>query len=150
MMRRHRPAALLFVSASLFFCVSSLAFLCVSSVAAITAPRATPDDSTVATSALDTEIRTFLQSELTAHLKPINSLDPPPARVNGALTTGEFSWGTFMRSLAAYGQLSGTTTLADKDLARTIGEIGLLEVRLGGTRFAQLYAALSLRHSMAP
>jgi hypothetical protein len=146
MMRRHRPAALLFVSASVFFCVSSVAFFCVSSVAAITAPRATPDDSTVATSALDTEIRTFLQSELTAHLKPINSLDPPPARVNGALTTGEFSWGTFMRSLAAYGQLSGTTTLADRDLARTIGEIGLLEVRLGGTRFSQLYAALSLRH----
>ena len=66
--------------------------------------------------------------------------------MNGALTTGEYTWGTFMRALAAYGELSGDTTLADRDLARAIGEIGLLEVRLGGTRFSQLYAALSLRH----
>jgi hypothetical protein len=102
--------------------------------------------STVATSSLDTDIRSFLDRELTAHLAPIKSLDPAPERVNGALTTGEYTWGTFMRALAAYGQLSGATTLAERDLARAIGEIGLLEVRLGGTRFSQLYAALSLRH----
>ena len=103
-------------------------------------------ESSVTTSALDREVRDFLARELTAHLQPIRSLNPPPDRVNGALTTGEFTWGTFMRSLAAYAQLSGATTLAERDLARTIGEIGLLEVRLGGTRFSQLYAALSLRH----
>jgi hypothetical protein len=66
--------------------------------------------------------------------------------VNGALTTGEYTWGTFMRSLAAYAQLTGSTQLADRDLVRTIADIGLLEVRLGGTRFSQLYGALSLRH----
>lgn len=103
-------------------------------------------DRDIDTPALDQEVRTFLANQLAAHLRPIGSLDPPPQRVNGALTTGEFSWGTFMRSLAAYAQLSGATTLADRDLARVIGEIGLLEVRLGGTRFSQLYAALSLRH----
>ena len=103
-------------------------------------------ESNVDAGALDNEIRTFLGRELAAHLKPITSFDPAPERVNGALTTGEFTWGTFMRALAAYGQLSGTTTLADRDLVRTIGDIGLLEVRLGGTRFSQLYAALSLRH----
>jgi hypothetical protein len=100
----------------------------------------------IATTALDSEIRAFLHKELTAHLAPITSLDPAPERVNGALTTGEFSWGTFMRALAAYGQMSGVSALAERDLARTIAEIGLLEVRLGGTRFSQLYAALSLRH----
>ena len=109
-----------------------------------TAPSAS--ETTVETRVLDAEIRTFLGRELAAHLKPIRSLDPPPERVNGALTTGEFTWGTFMRALAAYAQMSGAITLADRDLVRTIGDIGLLEVRLGGTRFSQLYAALSLRH----
>jgi hypothetical protein len=104
------------------------------------------DSNLVTVASLDSEVRGFLAKELTAHLAPIRSLDPPPERVNGALTTGEFTWGTFMRALAAYAQLSGATTLADRDLPRVIGDIGLLEVRLGGTRFSQLYAALSLRH----
>ena len=107
---------------------------------------ASSSSGTIATASLNTEIRGFLQKELTAHLTPVKTLDPAPERVNGALTTGEYTWGTFMRALAAYGQLSGATTLAERDLARAIGEIGLLEVRLGGTRFSQLYAALSLRH----
>ena len=51
-----------------------------------------------------------------------------------------------MRALAAYAQLSGETTLAGRDVARSVADIGLLEVRLGGTRFSQLYAGLSLRH----
>jgi hypothetical protein len=100
----------------------------------------------VGTAALDAQVRTFLGRELTAHLAPIRTLDPPPERVNGALTTGEFSWGTFMRSLAAYAELEDASVMADRDLARTIGDIGVLEARLGGTRFSQLYAALSLRH----
>jgi hypothetical protein len=95
---------------------------------------------------LDREVRAFLDSEVTAHLAAVTSLDPPQERVHGALTTGEFTWGTFMRALAAYGELSGKTNVAGRDLARTIGEVGLLEARLGGTRFSQLYAALSLRH----
>ena len=107
---------------------------------------ASSSSGTIATASLNAEIRGFLHKELTAHLTPVKTLDPPPERVNGALTTGEYTWGTFMRALAAYGQLSGATTLAERDLARAIGEIGLLEVRLGGTRFSQLYAALSLRH----
>ena len=100
----------------------------------------------IATAALDHEIRTFLAGELESHLGAIPSFNPAPDRVHGALTTGEFTWGTFMRSLAAYAQLSGASTLAERDLARAIGEIGLVEVRHGGTRFSQLYAAQSLRH----
>src|SRR4051812_13666465 len=96
--------------------------------------------------ALDTDVRTFLDRELTVHLNGVTSLDPPPNAILGAGTTGEYTWGTFMRSLAVYAQISGATRLANRDLARTIAEIGLLEARLGGTRFSQMYAALSLRH----
>jgi hypothetical protein len=112
----------------------------------LAAPAASPSRSVVLTAALDAEVRTFLDREMAAHLGDIERLDPAPARVTGALTTGEFSWGTFMRALAAYAQLSGAQQLAGRQLARTAGEIGLLEVRLGGTRFSQLYGALALRH----
>jgi hypothetical protein len=105
-----------------------------------------PISSAIAASALDADVTGFLGRELAAHLSAVTSLEPPPAAVHGAQTTGEFTWGTFMRSLAAYAQMSGTQDLAGRDLARTIAEIGLLEARLGGTRFSQLYAALSLRH----
>jgi hypothetical protein len=37
------------------------------------------------------QVRSFLQSEVTVHVADIKSLDPPPDRVVGALTTGEFS-----------------------------------------------------------
>lgn len=103
-----------------------------------------PSPKTVA--ALDAEIRAFLEHELAAHLTDLKSIQPPQERVVGALTTGEYTWGTFMRAVAAFAQLSGATTLAGKNLPRTIAEIGLLEAHLGGTRFSQLYAALSLRH----
>src|SRR5262245_66544224 len=89
----------------------------------------------VAVADLDRDVRAFLDREMAAHLADIHSLNPPQQRVVGALTTGEFTWGTFMRSLAAYAQMSGATTLAGKDLPKTIGQIGLVEVRLGGTRF---------------
>ena len=104
------------------------------------------ENSHIAAAALDREVRTFLTNELESHLGAVPSFNPAPDRVHGALTTGEFTWGTFMRSLAAYAQLTGASTLAERDLARAIGEIGLIEVRHGGTRFSQLYAAQSLRH----
>ena len=106
----------------------------------------TANNGVVVTAALDREIRTFLTAELESHLAAIQSFNPAPDRVHGALTTGEFTWGTFMRSLAAYAQLTGASTLAERDLPRAIAEIGLIEVRHGGTRFSQLYAAQSLRH----
>ena len=121
--------------------------LCMVVIATVTVTAVPPAvNEAVQASAMDAEIRTFLGRELAAHLAPITSLDPPPERVNGALTTGEYTWGTFMRALAAYAQMSKATTLGTRDLPRTIGDIGLLEVRLKGTRFSQLYAALSLRH----
>jgi hypothetical protein len=103
------------------------------------------DVETVAVADLDRDVRAFLDREMTAHVSDIQSLNPPQDRVIGALTTGEYTWGTFMRSLAVYSELTDTKTVAGRDVARQLADIGLVEYRLGGTRFSQLYAALSLR-----
>ncbi|HEV2837301.1 MAG TPA: hypothetical protein VGW58_18420, partial [Pyrinomonadaceae bacterium] len=98
------------------------------------------------TASLRDEVNTFLGKELAAHLCAIKSLDPPPDRILGVPTTGEFSWGTFMRSLAAYAETTGNRELAGRDLAKWVGQIGLIESRAGSKAFSQLYAALALRH----
>ena len=95
---------------------------------------------------LRAEINSFLGKELAVHLGDIKTLEPPPDRVVGALTTGEFSWGTFMRALAAYADTTGQHELAGRDLAKWVGKIGLIEAKGGGKAFSQLYAALALRH----
>jgi hypothetical protein len=100
----------------------------------------------VKSSDLRAEINSFLDKELTAHLSDIETLEPPPDRVLGALTLGEFSWGTFMRALAAYAETTGQRELAGRDLAKWVGKIGLVEAKGGGKAFSQLYAALALRH----
>jgi len=101
---------------------------------------------TVTTSTLRDEVNIFLGKELAAHLTAIKSFDPPPDRILGVPTTGEYSWGTFMRSLAAYAETTGNRELAGRDLAKTVGQIGLIESRAGSKAFSQLYAALALRH----
>ena len=101
---------------------------------------------TVSTATLRDDVNTFLGKELAVHLGAIKSLDPPPERVLGVPTTGEYSWGTFMRSLAAYAESTGQRELAGRDLARWVGQIGLIESSAGGKAFSQLYAALALRH----
>jgi hypothetical protein len=104
------------------------------------------EGATVDAAALREEVTDFLGAELAAHLADIKSLDPPPGKVLGAGSTGEYTWGTWARALAAYAEMSGQRTLAGRDLARAVGEIGLLEERLGSTRFSQLYCVLALRH----
>ena len=117
-------------------------FICVICVTAFVTAQA----STVTTASLRDEVNNFLGKELAAHLNAIKSLDPPPDRVLGVPTTGEFSWGTFMRSLAAYAETTGHRELAGRDLAKVVGQIGLIESRAGSKAFSQLYAALALRH----
>src|SRR5678815_2311576 len=56
------------------------------------------------------------------------------------------SWETFMRSLAAYSETTGNRELAGRDLAKWVGQIGLIEAHAGSKAFSQLYAALALRH----
>src|SRR6266542_5975075 len=102
--------------------------------------------STVATANLRTEVNEFLGKELATHLGAIKDLEPPPDRVLGALTVGEFSWGTFMRALAAYADSTGQRELAGRDIAKWVGKIGLIEAKAGGKAFSQLYTALALRH----
>lgn len=92
------------------------------------------------------DVLNFLDKELSAHLLAISSMSPPPERVLGVPTTGEFSWGTFMRSLAAYADISSKKELAGRDIAKWVGEIGLVEAHAGSKAFSQLYAALALRH----
>jgi hypothetical protein len=100
----------------------------------------------IKTIALRTEVNDFLARELAVHLSAIKNMDPPPERILGVPTTGEFSWGTFMRSLAAYADTTGKRELAGRDLAKVVGQIGLIEARKGSKAFSQLYAALALRH----
>ncbi|MGH9524922.1 MAG: hypothetical protein ACRD3E_20545 [Terriglobales bacterium] len=98
----------------------------------------------VATAAVDAQIRAFLERELSVHLDAIHNLNPPQDRVLGALTTGDFSWGTFMGALAYYSAETGQRQLAGRDLPSLIGQIGLIEARNGGKTWAQLAAARSL------
>src|SRR5215468_7725648 len=100
----------------------------------------------VQSSDLRVQVNDFLGKELATHLGAISSLNPPPERVLGVPTTGEFSWGTFMRSLAAYADSSGQRELAGRNLAKWVGQIGLIEAYAGSKAFSQLYAALALRH----
>ena len=119
-------------------------FICVICVTLCVTAQAHANN--VSTASLRDEVNTFLGKELAAHLSAIQSLDPPPDRVLGVPTTGEFSWGTFMRSLAAYAETTGNRELAGRDLAKVVGQIGLIESRAGSKAFSQLYAALALRH----
>jgi hypothetical protein len=121
-----------------------LLFLLSLSVAAQSQTTQAP--ATVKTTDLSREITEFLEKEVAIHLSDIKSLDPPPEKVVGAGATGEYTWGTFMRALGAYAELSGKRTLAGRDIAHEVGQIGLLEYRLKSSRFSQLYAVLALRH----
>jgi len=103
-----------------------------------------PDVQLVSTTTLDEEIRAFLKHEITAHVADIKSLDPPPDRVVGALTTGEFSWGTFMRTLGDYSAFASTSTIAGHNVPQMIGQMAQIELSHGGKTWAQLYAAMAL------
>jgi len=96
--------------------------------------------------ALTREIDQFVLREVTTHFASILTLDPPPDRVLGAKTTGEFSWGTFMRALAATTAHAGTESFAGRDVPQWIGRMGLIESRAGSKAFSQMYAALALQH----
>jgi len=102
------------------------------------------DEPQIRTSELDQQIRAFLQAEVTAHVADIKTLDPPPDRVVGALTTGEFSWGTFMRTLGAYSEFARTKTIAGHEVPQMIGKMARIELGHGGKTWAQLYAAMAL------
>jgi hypothetical protein len=129
---------------------SQLLILClaggINSVAITGFAQADPKKATVSTAALRSEVREFMAREIAAHFENIRTLNPPPDRVFSALTVGEYSWGSFARALAAQADVGGSRTIAGKDTARAIAEIGLIESRNGGKAFSQLYSTLALRH----
>jgi hypothetical protein len=99
----------------------------------------------IETSSFDREVTDFFTQEMTAHLNEIKSYDPAPSKIFGAGATGEYTWGSFMNSVGAYAALTERSKLDDHDLAREVGQVGLLEYRLQGTRFSQLYGVMALR-----
>jgi hypothetical protein len=100
----------------------------------------------VVRAALNSEVRDFMTKEVAIHFGAIKTLNPPPDRVNGSITTGEYTWGSFMRVVAAQSDTSGSKEIAGRDVARPIAEMGLYEARKGSKAFSQLYAAQALRH----
>ena len=100
--------------------------------------------SQVATTDLDRQVRAFIEREVVAHVKDIRTLNPPPERVLGALTTGEFSWGTFVRTLGAYAKFAGSTTVDGRNVLPMISQMAQIELSRGGKTWAQLYAAMGL------
>src|SRR6266404_4126518 len=101
---------------------------------------------TIQTSSFDKEVTDFFTQEMTAHLNEIKSYDPAPDKIFGAGTTGEYTWGSFMNSVGAFAAMTDRSKLGDRDLAREVGQVGLLEYRLKSTRFSQLYGVLALRY----
>ncbi|MBP7376153.1 MAG: hypothetical protein KA956_06725 [Pyrinomonadaceae bacterium] len=104
------------------------------------------NDQPVSTAALRSEVRDFMAKEVAVHFAAVRSIDPPPDKVNGSITTGEYTWGSFMRVVAAQSDIGGSRMIAGRDTARLIAEMGLYEARKGGKAFSQLYAAQALRH----
>ena len=95
---------------------------------------------------LRSEVRDFMAKEVAVHFDAIKSFTSPPDRVNRSITTGEYTWGSFMRVVAAQSDIGGSHEIAGRDTARPIAEMGLYEARKGGKAFSQLYAAQALRH----
>ena len=92
------------------------------------------------------EVLDFMKKEVAVHFDAIKSFTSLPDRVNGSITTGEFTWGSFMRVVAAQSEISGSHIIDGRDTVRPIAEMGLYEARKGGKAFSQLYAAEALRH----
>ncbi len=109
--------------ATLFLVFASLVNIANSS-SAIAQSSVTANTKTVAAADLHKEVNDFLAKELSAHLSDIKTLQPPPARVVGTPTTGEFSWGTFMYALARYANTTGQRELAGRDLAKLVTRCG--------------------------
>ena len=125
--------------------VWAAALAVVLSAASVSHTQAASDPAQIRTADLNKETQDFLAREVSAHVEDIKTLDPPPERVVGALTTGEFSWGTFMSALAAYSVFAHTRIVAGRDVVPMIAQMAPIELRHGGKAWAQLYAALALR-----
>jgi hypothetical protein len=121
------------------------AVVLVSVLGAASRVRAAEPAAPVSSEAFVAESTRFLEGEIAAHVQAVKTLDPPQESVLGVPTKGDFTWGSFMRAITDVTSLSGLRSVAGQDVARLLGQLGLIEARLGGKTFAQLGAALSLR-----
>jgi hypothetical protein len=108
--------------------------------------QAKSSSAVIRTSDLKADVDAFFDREVASHLAQIPVEGPLPEKVHGAITTGEFSWGTYVRSLAAYAETRRTRTVGGRDIVPLIGRVGVIEAGKGSKTFAQLYGALALRH----
>ncbi|MEO5761498.1 MAG: hypothetical protein ABIR28_04215 [Vicinamibacteria bacterium] len=100
----------------------------------------------IKTSALKADVDAFFDREVAVHFAAVPDEGPLPDKVLGAITTGDFSWGTYVRSLAAYAETRNTRKVGGRDVVPLIARVGVSESAKGSKAFAQLYAALALRH----
>ncbi|HXG54305.1 MAG TPA: hypothetical protein VNJ03_02920 [Vicinamibacterales bacterium] len=112
----------------------------------VTAGSGAASEPSVRTATFKADVDAFFDREIPAHLALIPAEGPLPERVHGALTTGEFSWGTFVRALAAYAETRQVRTIGDRRIVPLVARVGVIESASGSKAFAQLYAALALRH----
>ena len=121
------------------------------SVTAIRAPQGRPQSKpsfgeveTIAHAAANTVIFDPAHQRLVHAALVDQVLQQTADRVVGALTVGEFSWGTFMRTLGDYSAFASTNTIAGHDVPHMIGKMAQIELSHGGKTWAQLYAAMAL------
>ena len=92
-------------------------FLIGTSFAAIASTVAAAD--IVLTEQFVTNVASFLEREIAAHMAAVPSIDPPPPLVLGVPTEGNFTWGSFMRAIAECSALSGRSNIAGRDVRYT-------------------------------
>nr|MBA2301391.1 hypothetical protein [Acidobacteriota bacterium] len=105
-----------------------------------------PPQPSIETAIFKADVDAFFNREVPSHLAQVPTEGPLPDRVHGALTTGEFSWGTFVRALAAYAETRQTNSVGGRDVVPLVARVGVSESAKGSKAFAQLYSALALRH----
>lgn len=115
-------------------------------VLAAAALPAGAQETIIRTVAFKAEMDRFFDAEIPSHFSQVRDSGPLPERVHGALTTGEFSWAAFARSLAAYADARGTLKVSGRDIVPLITRIGVSESKSGGKTFAQLNSAMALRY----
>ena len=116
-------------------------------VTIVLSPQVVPAKSieSVKTSDFQSEVLSFLDKELAAHLGAISSVNPPPDRILGVPTTGEFSWArSCVRSQRMRIRAASVSSLEETYRSGSV-KSGWLK-RTGSKAFSQLYAALALRH----
>jgi len=97
----------------------------------------------VSTEKFAAEATAFLQHEIAANVAAVTNLNPPQAVVLGVPTKGDFTWGSFMRAVAACA--GDQTIIAGRDVPKFLGQLGLIESRQNGKTFSQLGSAITLR-----